>query len=135
MNSVESFTSVFTSEVPVYVRCGSEVYFGSECPSYPAPLLYTSSRLGFFVGSSFKPAIALLNWLSSRTERVAVVNEHSAWLFTCRKNILKEGIVSNPCSEGSVLVVNEFGDVLGWGVISGAGITNKFDIGDFLRRE
>ncbi|MFT4249954.1 MAG: hypothetical protein ACMXYD_01190 [Candidatus Woesearchaeota archaeon] len=136
MDAVLSFIRHFTEETPRYVVIGEWVFAGDKQPVVAdASLIYFSTRLGKLSGSGFTASIPLLRWLASRTDKKAVVNEKSAWLFICSNNVLKEGIVSNAVSRGHVLVVNERDEVLGWGMVTGAGITNKLDLGDYLRRE
>lgn len=135
MDELASFTRKFTDEVPEYTKVGMFAFAGVVKSKVDAPLLYCSTRLGEFGRGGFFPSIPLLRWVASRTDKKAVVNEKSAWLFSCKKNILKEGIISNTVKRGAVIVVNEQGEVFGWGEVTGAGITNKLDIGDYLRRE
>ncbi len=94
-----------------------------------------SERLGLQKRNAFKPSVILLDKIAPHTEKKAVVNEKAAWMFICGNNILKEGIVSNQQEAGYVLILNEREEVLGYGKITGAGITNELDRGDFLRRE
>lgn len=135
MDEVRLFTEQFTSEILDYKKVGTWAFSTPVQPVFDAPLLYASTRLGEFTNGGFRPSIPLLNWVGERTEKKAVINEKSSWLFICKNNVLKEGIISNPVTSGSVIVVNQRDEVLGWGNVTGAGITNKLDLGDYLRRE
>jgi ribosome biogenesis protein Nip4 len=136
MDELLQFTQQFTGDQISYCKVGVFAFSDEVQPVLPdASLLYANTRLGEFTGGGFSPSIPLLNWIGKCTERKAVINEKSAWLFICKNNVLKEGIISNPCDSGEVIVVNERDEVLGWGHVQGAGITNKLDLGDYLRRE
>lgn len=134
MNDIDSFVEYFGGD-PVDSMQYKDTYFSATTiPTDAAPLIYCSKRLGKKTRKKFSPSAALL-WMLADSERSATVNDKAAWLFICGKNILKEGIVEVSHDDGYVLVKNERGEVLGYGKRTGAGITNEFDIGDFLRRE
>lgn len=135
MQAFYDFVAEFTDEEVESQLIGQELYVPSEVLDVDAELVYTSQRLGRIDRKGFHPSITLLDLLNSLTERKIVVNDKTAWLFLCGRNVLKEGIVERGAEEGHVLVTNERGEVLGYGKITGAGVTNKLDRGDFLRRE
>jgi ribosome biogenesis protein Nip4 len=77
-----------------------------------------------------------------------VVEKKAAWLFICGRDIFRKGILAVRGSRKKgdhVLVLNEFGECLGFGKIMGSldetsgktevAVRNISDIGDFLRRE
>ena len=82
----------------------------------------------------------------SKANRI-VVEKKSAWLFICGRDIFQKGIISacGSYEKGNhVLVMNEYGDCLGFGRIVSSlnrsmkrevAVKNVSDIGDFLRRE
>ena len=95
--------------------------------------------LGSFSGRGFHPSFALLDMLSSSSQRV-VVRDDVAWLFTCGRDVFEERLlVSSPSRSGKVLVVDRSGSVLGLGEWRRDRqrflIKNLFDRGDFLHRE
>jgi len=134
MKTLSSFVAYFTDEKIPFIEYKQTCYTPTDIP-VQGEIEYMSERLGLQKRNSFTPSIALLDTIALHTHKKAVVNEKAAWLFTCGKNILKEGIVTNNEQEGYVIVLNERGEVLGYGKITGAGITNELDRGDFLRRE
>jgi ribosome biogenesis protein Nip4 len=135
MTLLDGFTQQFTQEAVPNIQLGTTYYYPSNPPTTKARLAYTSVRLGVRKGEVFRPAAPLLDMILPFTDRKAVVNDKSAWLFLCGKNVLKEGIVSLSHDEGLVLVLNERGEVLGYGRVQGAGITNRLDRGEYLRME
>lgn len=135
MQAYQQFVAQFTDDQIPYVQHGQRLFAQGAQLDVDAPLVYTTTRYGRVDRKGFHPSIAFLDVLAQHTDRKAVVNDKSAWLFICGRNVLKEGILENPADTGPVLVVNQRGEVLGYGDVQGAGITNKLDRGDFLRRE
>ncbi len=134
MKTIDEFAKQFTDEKISYIKIKDELF--TPCENLPEEeIIYCSKRLGMMTRNKFRPSIALIDLIASKTARKAVVNDKSAWLFICKKNILKEGIIRKAVDEGLVIVVNKENEVLGYGKITGAGITNLLDRGDFLRRE
>jgi ribosome biogenesis protein Nip4 len=100
------------------------------------PVLAAGLCLGQFDGKP-RPSPDTLHLLAkdSRT-RKAVVNEKGEWMFICRRPVLAESIVKNDAAKGErVLVLNQYGECLGFGIFDGKKVSNEYDIGDFLRRE
>jgi len=108
---------------------------------------YTGLFLGKVKGGKFFPSFNLLSMLAKKGANRIIVDNKSAWLFICGRDILTKGAIRffGPIKKNSnVLVVNELGECLGFGKIIG-NLTNKgsnelavqnvSDIGDFLRRE
>jgi ribosome biogenesis protein Nip4 len=100
------------------------------------------------VGKSgvFFPSFNLLNMLVDVAANKVVVDRKAAWLFICGRDIFQEGLVKvmgSKCKGDATLVLNEFGECLGFGRIMNAlagsdgkvAVRNVLDIGDFLRRE
>jgi ribosome biogenesis protein Nip4 len=107
---------------------------------------------GVFLGKAkegkFFPSFNLLGMLAKKGGNRIVVDRKAAWLFICGRDILAKSIVrvvGSGKKNTNVLVINEFGECLGFGRIvgklSGEGggseiaVRNVSDIGDFLRRE
>ena len=107
---------------------------------------------GLFLGKAkegkFFPSFNLLAMLAKKEANRIIVDKKAAWLFICGRDVLRKSIV---CVQGAgtkdtnTLVLNEFGECLGFGRIveklSGANrdseitVRNVSDVGDFLRRE
>lgn len=112
-----------------------------------AGFFYAGVYLGRVKSGVFLPSFNLLKIVAEKegTNKV-FVDERSAWLFICGRDIFKRGIIK---VEGSrkkgdyTLVLNKHGECLGFGVIlqnldvakKGVAVKNVLDIGDFLRRE
>jgi ribosome biogenesis protein Nip4 len=107
---------------------------------------------GLFLGKAkegkFFPSFNLLSMLAKRDANRIVLDRKSAWLFICGRDILPKSVVrviGSARKHSNVLVLNEFGECLGFGRIvgnlSGEGkseeiaVRNVVDVGDFLRRE
>ena len=108
---------------------------------------YAGVYLGKAKNGKFFPSINLLSMLAKGKANKIVVKKKAAWLFICGRDIFRKGILAMHCSRkrgNYVLVLNEFGDCLGFGRIvlgfdGGArnevAVKNILDVGDFLRRE
>ena len=107
---------------------------------------------GLFLGKAkdgkFFPSFNLLSMLAKKDANKVVLDRKSAWLFICGRDVLAKSIVRVYGSVGkhsNVLILNEFGECLGFGRIVGnlndktkndeIAVRNVSDIGDFLRRE
>ncbi len=107
---------------------------------------------GVFLGKAkegkFFPSFNLLNMLAKKDSSRIVLDRKAAWLFICGRDILGKSIVhvyGSGKKNTNTLVLNEFGECLGFGRIveklSGlAGnsqivVRHVSDLGDFLRRE
>ena len=75
-----------------------------------------------------------------------VLNKKASWLFICGRDVFQQGIIKAIGSQRKgdcTLVLNEFGECLGFGVLTASlkeqsgkiAIRNVLDVGDFLRRE
>ncbi len=109
---------------------------------------YAGVYLGKSKDGKFFPSFNLLEMLAKKEAQRIVVEKKAAWLFICGRDILGKSIV-RLYGAGKIgtntLVLNEFGECLGFGRIVGklsgsAGIDeiavrNVSDVGDFLRRE
>lgn len=134
MNTLKEFVAYFTDKKISYIKHKQTCYTPTTIP-VEGNIQYMSQRLGIEKRNSFMPSLVLLDKLAGHTHKKAVVNEKAAWMFICQNNILKEGIVSCEQEKGYVIILNEQEEVLGYGKITGAGITNQLDRGDYLRRE
>ena len=112
----------------------------------PRSFFYAGRYLAKVENGKFFPSFNLLAILSETAANKVEVDEKAAWLFICGRDIFGLGIVSVQGShrEGDfTLIVNEFGECLGFGRIIGnlnsrnkeVVLRNVSDVGDFLRRE
>jgi ribosome biogenesis protein Nip4 len=105
---------------------------------------------GLYLGKSkngvFFPSFDLLNMLVHVAANKIVVDQKTAWLFICGRDIFFTGITKVMGSKrkgDATLVLNEHGECLGFGKIaddiyrtsSKIAVQNILDVGDFLRRE
>ncbi|MEM2280941.1 MAG: hypothetical protein QXZ68_03000 [Candidatus Bathyarchaeia archaeon] len=108
--------------------------------------LYAGTYLGKIEKGAFHPSFPLLFMIAEKAGNKVVVDDKTAWLFVCGRDIFKEGVLEIKGSEEKgayTLVFNRYGECLGFGRIvkdldklrSGLAVKNILDIGDFLRRE
>jgi ribosome biogenesis protein Nip4 len=94
----------------------------------------------------FFPSFNLLNMLVDVVANKIVVDRKAAWLFICGRDVFGTGVVKVMGSKrkgDAALVLNEFGECLGFGTIMDSlngsegkiAVKNVLDVGDFLRRE
>jgi ribosome biogenesis protein Nip4 len=108
--------------------------------------------VGVFLGKAkegkFFPSFNLLSMLAKQGGNRVVVERKSAWLFICGRDVLAKSVLQIHGSgkkNTNTLVLNEFGECLGFGRIVGKlsgevqsdeiAVRNVSDVGDFLRRE
>ncbi|HSV50280.1 MAG TPA: hypothetical protein VLH35_08175 [Candidatus Acidoferrales bacterium] len=109
---------------------------------------YAGVYLGKAKQGKFFPSFNLLSMLAKKDASRIVVDRKTAWLFICGRDILTKGILKvygSGKKHTNVLVLNEFGECLGFGRIVGnltdksrldeLAVNNVSDVGDFLRRE
>lgn len=107
---------------------------------------YAGTYLGKVKNKRFFPSFNLLRMIAEDEANEIVVDDKSAWLFICGRDIFKKGIVKVVGSKKKgdyALILNGHGECLGFGKIlrnlggewEGVAVKNILDIGDFLRRE
>jgi ribosome biogenesis protein Nip4 len=109
---------------------------------------YAGTYLGKVKNGKFFPSFNLLATLAKGEANKVVVEKKAAWLFICGRDVFRKGVVAVRGSRKKgvhTLVLNEFGECLGFGKIIGSldeaakesevVVRNVSDIGDFLRRE
>ncbi len=109
---------------------------------------YAGIYLGKAKDGKFFPSFILLSVLAKEQSNKIVVESKAAWLFICGRDILLKSIVrinGSRKKNTNTLVLNEFGECLGFGRIvenlnastakNQMAVRNISDIGDFLRRE
>jgi len=107
---------------------------------------YAGTYLGKVKNGKFFPSFNLLAILAKGEANKTVVDRKTAWLFICGRDVFRRGVVAVHGSQRKgdyTLVVNEFGECLGFGKITRSldaektqvVVENISDVGDFLRRE
>ena len=125
-------------------------YLVNEClkPLIRHDFFYVGVFLGKAKEGKFFPSFNLLSILAKESGNRVVLDRKSAWLFICGRDVLAKSILrihGSAKKNTNTLVLNEFGECLGFGRIvgklSGDGksdelaVRNVSDVGDFLRRE
>jgi len=97
---------------------------------------YSGKILGYDLKDGFTPSTLFLETLKGRIGEV-FINEKAAWLFSCKRDILKKSInkIINEPNTDLFLVLNEERDILGVVKQEGDIFKNIFDVGAYLRRE
>ena len=108
---------------------------------------YAGTYLGKVKNGKFFPSFNLLAMLARGEANKVVVGKKAAWLFICGRDVFRKGVVAVRGSRKKgdhTLVLNEFGECLGFGKIIGSldegaktevTVKNVSDVGDFLHRE
>ncbi len=109
---------------------------------------YAGIYLGKAKEGKFFPSFNLLAMLAKKDANRIVLGTKGSWLFVCGRDILATSILrafGTVKRHSNVLVLNEFGECLGFGRIVGnltdfgrtdeIAVRNVSDVGDFLRRE
>jgi ribosome biogenesis protein Nip4 len=106
---------------------------------------YAGTYLGKIKNGKFFPSFSLLRMIAEGKANKIIVNDKTAWLFICGRDIFKQGILKIDGSKRKgdyTLILNQHRECLGFGKIvgsleegQGVVIKNISDIGDFLRRE
>jgi ribosome biogenesis protein Nip4 len=107
---------------------------------------YAGTYLGKIKNGKFFPSFSLLRMIAEGKANKIIVNDKTAWLFICGRDIFKQGILKTYGSKRKgdyTLILDQHRECLGFGKIlnsleeerKGVVIKNISDIGDFLRRE
>ncbi len=107
---------------------------------------YAGLYLGKIKKGVFFPSFNFLNLLMTTAKNKVVLNQSSGWLFICGRDVFQKGVIKVWGAKrrgDAVLVINEFGECLGFGRLTrslseleeGILVRNVLDLGDFLRRE
>ena len=108
--------------------------------------VYAGLYLGKVKNGLFFPSFSFLNILAEVAANKVVLDSKAAWLFICGRDVFQRGVTKVMGSKHKgdfTLVLNEYGECLGYGMISGdfhdpqgrVVVRNVLDVGDFLRRE
>jgi len=109
---------------------------------------YAGVYLGKVKEGIFFPSFILLAMIAEGKANKIMVDEKTAWLFICGRDIFKRGILNVTGSKRKgdyTLILNQHNECLGFGKIlrnideakgkNKVVVKNISDIGDFLRRE
>lgn len=109
---------------------------------------YAGTYLGKVKNGKFFPSFNLLVMLAKGDANKVIIDRQAAWLFICGRDIFRRSILAvyGSRKKGThTLVMNEFGECLGFGKIQSpldtparddeVAVKNILDVGDFLRRE
>jgi ribosome biogenesis protein Nip4 len=109
---------------------------------------YAGTYLGKVKNGRFFPSFHLLAIIAKGKANKITVDRKAAWLFICGRDVFRRGILTIHGSRRKgdyTLVMNEFGECLGFGKIicslgaavkdSEVAVKNISDVGDFLYRE
>jgi len=152
MKILTSFASMFGAKIALnaefVVNKANRYYFLNPSLRRFAvgDFYYAGLYLGKVKEGVFFPSFNFLNMLSGLAVNKVVLDRKAAWLFTCGRDVFEAGILKVMGSKrkgDATLVLNEFGECLGFGKIMGGlngpegkvAINNVLDVGDFLRRE
>jgi len=148
MKTAEEFIEHFTEKKIDIYRIKNECFLLDKDQKEIIDIIQKEKKImpkhaGTFLGkeskSRFAPSLALLELLSKLSkysDKKAVINEKSSWLFLCGRDVFAKSVISSPES-GLVLVQNGRDENLGLGKLEKGmiRIMNLMDRGDFLRRE
>jgi ribosome biogenesis protein Nip4 len=151
MRPLEAFASRFGGQVafnPEFIVEKSQRYYllNPRLKKLPGNFYYAGLYLGKVKNGVFFPSFNLLNMLVDVAVNKVVVNRKAAWLFICGRDVFGTGVIKVMGSKRkgeTTLVLNEFGECLGFGKITGdlggsgknVVVKNVLDVGDFLHRE
>jgi len=107
---------------------------------------YAGAYLGKTSNEKFFPSFIMLKLVAKKKANKIMVNDKTAWLFICGRDVFKKGItqiIGSKKKGDYTLIINQYSECLGFGKIlynldeekGGVAIKNISDIGDFLRRE
>lgn len=146
---IHEFVKSFTDETIRDVRKIGRKYFltSSVIQNASGKNDILPESVGVFLGEDkkgkFRSSLALLDIISKTSSRKVFIDEKSAWLFLCGRDIMAGSIQKANVSDGFVLIQNAKDENLGLGKIvdrlnnrqNQIVIKNIIDKGDFLRRE
>jgi len=117
-------------------------------PLVKGDFFYAGVFLGKAKEGKFFPSFNLLSMLAKEGATRIVLDRKAAWLYICGRDILASSITRVQGAgkkHTNTLLLNEFGECLGFGRIVGKlngqghvdeiAVRNVSDVGDFLRRE
>jgi ribosome biogenesis protein Nip4 len=153
MKEINNFVKQFNANVPLekssIVKNGNRYYLLSKKlkQQIPKGFFYAGTYLGTVKGKSFFPSFLLLAMIAARKANKIMLDNKTAWLFICGRDIFKQGIIkADNLKKGDyTLILNEHNECLGFGKmminlraeidLSKVAVKNILDVGNFLRRE
>ena len=153
MNEIKAFVKRFNAKLEIderlVVKKRNRYYLLSKTLKHQISdkFFFAGTYLGAVKGDSFFPSFILLRMIATRKANKIVVDNKTAWLFICGRDIFKQGIVkaTNLKKGHYALVLNKRNECLGFGKVTiniqqeidlrRVALKNILDIGDFLRRE
>lgn len=152
--AIMDFSSRFGVKIslnPDFIVAKSGRYFllnATLKPLIRQDFYYAGAYLGKLKGGKFFPSFNLLAMLAECEANRVMVDGKAAWLFICGRDVFRKGVLrvyGSAKKNSDTLVLNEFGECLGFGRIMGrfegkameneVAVRNVSDVGDFLRRE
>jgi ribosome biogenesis protein Nip4 len=154
MKPLEDFANKLNAQVSLHenfiVKRASRYFLLNERLKSVArkDFYYAGAYLGKIKNGIFFPSFILLTMIAEEEANKMSVDDKTAWLFTCGRDVFGRGIlrVSESRRKGDyTLILNQRSECLGFGRIllnirekinqSEVVVKNISDIGDFLRRE
>ncbi len=154
MKPIEDFVKRFNANTDLHkklvVKKQSRYYLLNENlrSLYTDDYFHVGTYLGKSKDGKFFPSLVLLSIIAEGKANRITVDEKTEWLFICGRDVFKRGVLGVEGSQRKgcyTLVVNQFGECLGFGRIlrdlneeqkdDTTIVKNILDIGDFLRRE
>ena len=154
MNPVQNFISQFKASVildeSLIIKKQNRYFLLNEDLKRQVrkDFFYAGAYLGKIKDAIFFPSFILLAMIGKEKANKIMVDEKTAWLFICGRDVFKRGILKVMGSKRKgdyTLIVNEHDECLGFGKIlrnmnkvkdeNKVIVKNISDIGDFLRRE
>jgi ribosome biogenesis protein Nip4 len=149
-NFIERFGTSLSLNESLIVKKQNRYYLANEKlrEFIKEDFFYAGAYLGKAKNGIFFPSFILLAMLAEGKSNKIFVDQKTAWLFVCGRDIFKRGILnmSGSMRKGDcALVLNQHNECLGFGKIllnihegldkNKVVVKNISDVGDFLRRE
>jgi ribosome biogenesis protein Nip4 len=149
-NFIERFGTSLSLNESLIVKKQNRYYLTNEKlrEFIKEDFFYAGAYLGKAKNGIFFPSFILLAMLAEGKSNKIFVDQKTAWLFVCGRDIFKRGILnmSGSIRKGDcALVLNQHNECLGFGKIllnihegldkNKVVVKNISDVGDFLRRE
>lgn len=149
MENLKKFIEEFTNQKDIdfpyenVVILGKEYFFTNKnAKELSEEIKLTLNSIGIFLGiqkRKFEPSMALITMLNKFSENKIIINNKSAWLFACKRDIFEENVIEKSGFANLFLVLNQKKEVFGYAIRKkerGKIIYNNIlDIGNYLRRE
>jgi ribosome biogenesis protein Nip4 len=150
MKTIEEFIKIFTDK-EIYpqdelVKQGREYYLQKQhiqktAKNIQENLIHAGLFLGEIKSNQFTVSLHLLELIAPHTDKKIILDEKTAWLFACNRDVFTKQVQNNKeIQQGSfVIVLNEQNEVLGLAKKekdkTETIYKNILDIGSYLRKE